>query len=131
MVLLNVDNSQIVSEIANSTSGDMDVNAAKCADESTSEQPYSDDDAIQTDEAPLPLDTKEDEDELEEGEITDDEPNLSRNSSQNGPKVYDRDILLSLREHASDSAINLSNQANLRDIVKRVKLLLLSWQNTG
>lgn len=130
MVLLNVDNSQIASEIANSTSGDMDVNATKCADESTSEQPYSDEDAIQTDEAPLPSDTK-DEEELEEGEITDDEPNLSRNSSQNGPKVYDRDILLSLREHASDSAINLSNQANLRDIVKRVKLLLLSWPNTG
>ena len=45
---------------------------------------------------------------------------LSRNSSQNGPKVYERDELLNLRQHASDHAIILSNQENLKDIVKKV-----------
>ncbi|KAH9395674.1 Eukaryotic translation initiation factor 4 gamma [Tyrophagus putrescentiae] len=65
---------------------------------------------------------------------------LSRNSGQNGPKLYERDELLNLRSVASDHAIIFSNQENLKYIAKKTgnnkipsqaDMLLPSFANSG
>ena len=128
MVLLHLDNPPIVSETTTTISGDMDVDAVKSVDDESSIEPSKVvEDSSDLQERPLsppqsneslslPPDVKDEDD--SESDI---DPNLSRNSSQNGPKVYDKEFLLSLRDQASDHAITISNADNIRDIIKRVR----------
>lgn len=125
MLLLHLDNSQIVSETTTPISGDMAVDAVKCVEESSvvATAATEDDSDSKTNDrsVSLPADTKDNEVSTELPQL-EAEPKLSRNSSQssNTPKVYEKDFLLSLREHASDHAINMSNVDNMRDIIKKV-----------
>ena len=48
------------------------------------------------------------------------DPQSSRNSSQNGSRVYDKEYLLSRREYASDDAVS-SSSCYLKEIVKKVR----------
>ena len=37
------------------------------------------------------------------------------------PRIYDKEFLLSLRDSATNDAISMSNQDNIRDIIKKVQ----------
>ena len=118
MVLFHLDNSQLVSETTIPISGDMEVNDMKNVDESIVVEPSKVNDSSEPQQPieTLPLHSDAKDEDIEECEV---EPTLSRNSSQNGPKVYDKEFLLSLRDQASDHAISISHD-NIKDIVKRV-----------
>ena len=85
------------------------------SNDQTSIQPNSDESMTTTE-------TKDDDEHDKNHELSDqqDNTNLSRNSSQNGPRVYDSEFLRSLRNQASDYAVEISNQDNIREIIKRV-----------
>ncbi|KAI2795460.1 Eukaryotic translation initiation factor 4 gamma [Blomia tropicalis] len=84
------------------------------SNDQTSIQPNSDESMTTTE-------TKDDDEHDKNHELSDQQDNtsLSRNSSQNGPRVYDSEFLRSLRNQASDYAVEISNQDNIREIIKR------------